>query len=195
MKLQSDKIGEFISGIQSKIITATDKHESFDLSSERATYQMLNYPKIFDHLCEFAENYESYHKAGDNKYRDKIITMTQKYVEKIVSDKAYRKDLNIHEFKDQVNAFVDGTLKFQKIIKRIEEDSKFEYESNECARMISMLVDAYIKIGNVFKHDLDVYMPIKTSNDGPRRILVTESALIAQSRMNTPVLHIKREGE
>lgn len=195
MKLQSDKIGEFISRIQSKIMTATDKHESFDLSSERATYHMLNYPKIFDHLCEFAENYESYHKAGDNKYRDKIITMTKKYVEKIVSDKAYRKDLNIHEFKDQVNAFVDGTLKFQKIVKRIEEDTKFEYESNECAKMISMLVDAYIKIGKVFKHDLDVYMSIKTSNDGTRRILITESALLAQCRINTPVLHIKREGE
>ena len=58
-----------------------------------------------------------------------------------------------------------------------------------------MLVDAYIKIGNVFKHDLDAYMPIKTSNDGTRRILITESARIAQSRINTPVLHIKREGE
>ena len=132
MKLQSDKIGEFISGIQSKIISATDKHENFDLYSERATYQMLNYPKIFDHLCEFAENYESYHKAGDNKYRDKIITMTQKYVEKIVSDKAYRKDLNIHEFKDQVNAFVDGTLKFQKIIKRIEEDTGSLFSISVC---------------------------------------------------------------
>lgn len=162
-KYKSDEIGEFISAIQKEIISASQSYVDID-DKYNKKFKILDYTKILTLLTEYMRQYAEYMHTEKDKYKDRILGLTESFYNTLFKKEEYKKEIYIGDFKDEITAFVDGTQGFQKVIKEIEHECCCDCEmAKECERMIKMSVNEYIKIGNVFRTDLNLFDSIRTS--------------------------------
>ena len=190
MKFKSDEIGEFIASMKKEIIEASDSYINIK-DKYNKKFIILDYSKILALLTEYMKQYSEYLHTEKNKYKDRIIGSTTNFFNTLSTKGEYKKEISIGDFKQEIESFVDRTKAFQTVIKEIEKHCCCDCDmAKECENMITLAVNQYIKIGNVFRTDLNLYDSIRTSGSKSFNKPFTSEQSYAMFNEKTPCMHI-----
>lgn len=190
MNFKSDEIGKFISSIQKEIIEASDSYINID-DRYNKKFKILDYTKILSTMTAYMRQYAEYLHTEKDKYKDRIIALTTSFHNSLSEKEEYKKEINIGDFKREIESFVDGTKGFQTVVKELERECCCDCDmAKECENMIKISVNQYIKIGNIFRTDLNLYDSIRTSGSKSFNKGFTAEQSYAMFNEKNPCMHI-----
>lgn len=190
MKYKSDEISDFVSHIQKEILGAFDSYINID-DKYNKKFKILDYTKIMNLMTAYIRQYAEYLHTEKDKYKDRLLKLTESFYNSLSTKEEYKKEISIIDFKNEIESFVDGTKGFQTVIKELENECCCDCEkAQECENMIKMAINQYIKIGNIFRTDLNLYDSIRTSGSKSFNKGFTAEQSYAMFDEKNPCMHI-----
>ena len=190
MKYKSDEISDFISHIQNEILKACEAYINID-DKYNKKFKVLDYTKILTLMTAYMRQYAEYMHTEKDKYKDRILGQTEMFYNSLSKKEDYKKEISIVDFKQEIESFVDCTKGFQTVVKELENECCCDCDkAQECENMIKMAVNQYIKIGNVFRTDLNLYDSIRTSGSKSFNKGFTAEQSYAMFNEKNPCMHI-----
>lgn len=190
MKYKSDEISEFIAAMQDEIIAASDAYVNI-ADKYNKKFKILDYTKILNLITQYMRQYVTYLHTEKDKYKDRILGLTQAFYDSLFKKEEYKKEVSIQEFKDEIDAFINGTKGFQTVIKEVEHECCCDCAmAKECEHMVTISVNEYLKIGRVFRTDLNLYNSIRKSGSKVYNEPFTSEQSYVFSNEETPCMHI-----
>ena len=142
-------------------------------------------------LTDYMRQYAEYLHTEKDKYKDRIIGLTTNFFNSLFTKEDYKKEIDIQDFKQEIESFVDNTKAFQTVVKEIENHCCCDCAmAKECENMVTLAVNQYIKIGNVFRTDLNLYDSIRTSGSKSFNKPFTSEQSYAMFNEKNPCMHI-----
>lgn len=148
-------------------------------------YSILDYEKIFSEMIEYLQGYAKYAESGDDKYAGKVLSTTKQFYDNMFSDKKYRREITLSDFRNLNKTFLVKTKELQTLLEKYSEDRS----NTELCAMCSMTDKQYRKLGKVHKDDMKIYLWLTTSNSKVFHKELDDDTKRAFHNKETPVMH------
>lgn len=152
-------------------------------------YNILNYEKILNDMCEFVEGYTSYSADDENdKYKDKVLSITRNFYNSMFTDiKKYRKNnIVLREFQDINIAFLEGSKRLKEMLETLSNSDNL---SCEMESLIFLTDNQYKKLNKVHRDDMKIYLWLSSSNSSVFKYEIDSSLRKAFNDKTSPVIH------
>lgn len=165
-----------------------DVAKSYDNAKEiyRTQYDVLDYDMILDQMIDFIDGYKQYSEADKHEYDGKILRISQKFYDKMFTDKKYRKVIDLDQYKDMNSSYLKKTKTLQTIIETYLKDKTISAEMDALIRLTN---NQYKKLAKVCRDDMKIYLWLTTSGSKFFAYHLDETTRSAYSDKKAPVMH------
>lgn len=152
----------------------------------RVQYSILNYDKIIDELIGYLEGYKKYSDEGSDKYKGKVLSISQAFFNKMFTNKEYRRKINLTEFREINFNYLKRTKELQSMVESALKDADNNGELNSLIRLID---NQFKKLAKVNRDDMKIYLWIVNADSKIFRYHLDEKTRKAYSDKTAPVMH------
>ena len=152
----------------------------------RTQYNVLNYDMILDQMIEFIDGYKQYAESGKNDYDGKVLKISQKFYDKMFTDKKYRKVIDLNQYQDMNKSYLEKTKQLQSIIESYLKDKSISAEMDSLIRLTN---NQYKKLAKVCRDDMKIYLWLTTSGSKFFAYHLDEPTRSAYANKKAPVMH------
>jgi hypothetical protein len=137
-------------------------------------------------MIDFIDGYKQYSEADKHEYDGKILRISQKFYDKMFTDKKYRKVIDLDQYKDMNSSYLKKTKTLQTIIETYLKDKTISAEMDALIRLTN---NQYKKLAKVCRDDMKIYLWLTTSGSKFFAYHLDETTRSAYSNKKAPVMH------
>lgn len=158
-------------------------------SANDVAYTVLDYEKIMNEIYSYLTSFIEYNKKGDNKYADKIITMTKGFYDNMFkqsSAEKYRRIISLCDFPYITEKFLEIANKLQKLF-----DEMATSKDKDTLQILYMSNNQVTKLTHVFHDDMKIYKWLSLSGSKVFNGSIDDNLRLMYLDKSTPVMHVK----